>query len=86
MRRKKSHPQGGSCKGLKKSSKAAALTAELSHRQKKRVTNCSQEETLASQMDTVGCKRTLKVSHCSAREASTLDTSLSADHAVNLGS
>lgn len=46
MRRKKSHPQGGSCKGLREKSKAAALTVEPSHRQKKkRVTNCSQEET-----------------------------------------
>jgi len=48
------------CKGLKEESKAAALTVELSHGQEKsRVTNCSREETLASQMDTVRCKRHL---------------------------
>lgn len=93
MRRKKEKVSTGRkfCKGLKEESKAAALTVELSYGQKKkRATNCSQEGTLASQMDAVGCKRTLKLSHSSATETSTLDTlrqtSLSADHTVNLGS
>lgn len=49
------------CKGLKEENKEAALSAQLAHGQKKKtLTNCSQEETLASEMGTAGCKGTLK--------------------------
>lgn len=49
------------CKGLKEENKEAALSAHLAHGQKKKtLTNCSQEETLASEMGTAGSKGTLK--------------------------
>lgn len=91
MRRKKKPSTAKKLgKGLQEESKATALTVDLSHRQKRRMTNCSQEDTLVSQMDTAGCQRVLKLTHSSAIKASTLDTlmqtSLFADHTVDLSS
>lgn len=49
------------CKSLREEKKEAALSAELTHGQKKEtLTNCSQEETLASETGTESCKRILK--------------------------